>query len=82
MGERMSGNGAVKVLSHSTPVTLALVLSLCTGCFFIGQAYTRLAVVEKNDDEMRKVLVELKELTVDNKRRLDLLEVRVHRDGR
>jgi hypothetical protein len=76
-------------ISHSTPMTTAIALALCSGAFWIGTETAhlddRISVVEKREAELRAdskawrgkffdLMNELKDLSRDNKHRMDLFE--------
>jgi hypothetical protein len=68
-------------ISQSTPMSIALAIALCGGAYVIGQDRGRssvsLEVLQLNTTQLQALTEEVKEISIDNKRRLDLLEARI-----
>ena len=84
--EKMQQQGR-EALSKSTPMTTALAFALCAGAFWVGNQTSMFQMfmaqtageLEDADDErkdMRDLLKQVSEVSMDNKRRIDSWEDR------
>jgi hypothetical protein len=77
---------AVKNITESTPVSIALVLALCAGAYWTGGELTdlksRVSNAEAIGKDNRELLNQLTEISVDNKHRIDIFVERMLMDDR
>jgi hypothetical protein len=78
---------AVNKLSHSTPISVALMLSFCAGAYWTGTVATRVASLEQRGVEDRatrerlaEISAELAAISRDNQRRIQYLERQITSD--
>lgn len=77
----MTLTDAVNKLSHSTPISVALMLSFCAGAYWTGTVATRVSTLEQRGSEDRatrerlaEISAELATISRDNQRRIQYLE--------
>ena len=61
-------------ITRNTPVSIALVLALCGGTFWMGSNANRLSNVEGDVVDIKSLLKDVSAIAVDSKIRLDLAE--------
>lgn len=71
-------NGAVpqKTISQSTPITIGLACAVLGLAFSAGVLWQKVIAVEDRSVFTQEVLYEVKEISSDNKRRIDWMERR------
>lgn len=77
----MTLSDAVDKLSHSTPISVALMLSFCAGAYWTGTVATRVSTLEQRSNEDRatrerlaEISAELATISRDNQVRIQYLE--------
>jgi len=73
----------IKTLSHSTPISIALVIAICIGAFTTGtisqKMQMRVDVLESTQQDHKQLIRRIVDLSADNKHRIDLFEANLNR---
>lgn len=76
----MSPREAATTIGQSTPITVALAISLCAGAFYSGVLANRVTTLEQSRREdnlgWREIAKELRDISAGTQRRVDILEAK------
>ena len=71
----------IKTLSHSTPISIALVIAICIGAFttvtISQKMQMRMDVLESTQTDHKQLIRRIVDLSAGNKYRIDLLEAKL-----